>query len=154
MRKLLRTLLFVLILAFIVLQFFQPEKNQGEATENDFFAQVDNVPSEIEERLLYCCYDCHSNYTKYPWYGKIAPMSFMLNNHVITGKEELNFSEWGTLSKRKQIGTFHDICDAISDKSMPLKSYLKMHRDAELSDEQIDMICDWVETETETILSE
>ena len=28
------------------------------------------------------CYDCHSNEVRTPWYGKIAPVSWWLTNHV------------------------------------------------------------------------
>jgi hypothetical protein len=29
-----------------------------------------------------------------PWYGKVAPVSWWLKNHVSEGRAALNFSEW------------------------------------------------------------
>ena len=40
------------------------------------------------------CYDCHSNETQWPWYSRIAPVSWLLAYDVVEGREDLNFSEW------------------------------------------------------------
>jgi hypothetical protein len=50
--------------------------------------------------VVAACFDCHSNETKTPWYGKIAPMSWWLNNHVEDGRRALNFSEWPQNQRR------------------------------------------------------
>ncbi len=42
------------------------------------------------------CFDCHSNETAWPIYSRIAPISYVVTNHVIEGREHLNFSEWGS----------------------------------------------------------
>ena len=73
---------------------------------------------------------------------------------MVAGKKELNFSEWGTLTQRKKIGLLHDICEVIEDNSMPLESYLKLHSDAELTENQIEAICNWVELEKERLINE
>ena len=44
--------------------------------------------------VVAACYDCHSNETKTPWYGKIAPVSWWLTNHVKDGRAAVNYSEW------------------------------------------------------------
>lgn len=154
MKRVFKILVFVLVIAFIAIQFFQPEKNQAEISTSDFFAQIHNIPADLKETLDYSCYDCHSNNTRYPWYSRIAPLSWMISEHVIEGKAELNFSEWGDLAKRKKISALNDICEVVEDKEMPLESYLKMHKDAALSDEQIKALCIWVETETERLINE
>lgn len=48
------------------------------------------------------CFDCHSNETKWPLYSRVAPLSYWINLHVLEGREELNFSEWGTASQEEQ----------------------------------------------------
>jgi hypothetical protein len=44
--------------------------------------------------VVAACYDCHSNQTRTPWYGKIAPVSWWLTNHVKDGRAAVNFSTW------------------------------------------------------------
>jgi hypothetical protein len=44
--------------------------------------------------VVAACYDCHSNETRTPWYGKVAPVSWWLTNHVKDGRAAVNYSEW------------------------------------------------------------
>ncbi len=73
------------------------------------------------------CYDCHSNETKWRWYDKLAPASWLVQNHVDEGREALNFSEWG---RRQEID---DLVESVIGGSMPPRSYLLLHPSAKLS---------------------
>ena len=46
-------------------------------------------------------FGCHSNETAKPWYAYVAPMAWLVNNHVEGGREELNFSEWTSVQARE-----------------------------------------------------
>jgi hypothetical protein len=140
-----------LLVLFIVIQFFQPEKNQAAVTTDDIVFQLE-IPEGVKKSLVNSCYDCHSNQTKYPWYGRIAPFSWMMNQHIVDGKEELNFSEWATYSKRKQLGLLDEISEVVTDGSMPLESYLMLHADARLFDHQVEKINAWCEEAAEQVL--
>lgn len=129
-------------IASLVIQFFRPEKNNGPITNNDIFKQL-QVTEPIKAKLQTSCYDCHSNQTKYPWYNNVAPVSWMLANHVKEGKAELNFSEWGTYSKRKQISLLSNMSEVIADKSMPLPSYILIHKGAKFSDSEVENVTLW-----------
>src|ERR1700687_3570690 len=52
------------------------------------------APPEIEALLALACYDCHTNRTKWPWYSRAAPVSWLIARDVALGRKELNFSEW------------------------------------------------------------
>jgi hypothetical protein len=134
----------VILAGLIIVQFFQPPKNQAPVTDDGIVFQID-IPDYVKKPLVNSCYDCHSNQTRYPWYGRIAPFSWMMNNHIVQGKQELNFSEWGTYSKRKQIGLLDEIVEVIENGSMPLESYLLLHADARLYDHEIEAIRVWSE---------
>ncbi len=75
---------------FIIIQFFQPDKNNQAVSANDINNHLE-IPTVIQEILKNSCYDCHSNQTKYPWYNNIAPVSWMIANHIKEGKEHVNF---------------------------------------------------------------
>lgn len=144
MRKLFRIIFIVLLLAFVVIQFFQPEKNRGEVSANHILKK-EKVPENIKTILQNACFDCHSNQTNYLWYHKIAPVSWMVNKHIVDGKDELNFSEWGKLDIYDKIGTLEKICRDVKRKKMPIKAYITMHKKAKLSDKQVDSLCGWTE---------
>ena len=59
----------------------------------------------------------------------------------------MNFSEWGKISASKQEIKLDKICDEISEGEMPLKQYLLIHKDAELSQADKDLLCSWSQNE-------
>lgn len=139
-----RTLLITSV-AFVVLQFVRPEKNEkGIESKNDI-EQVVFVPDNIKLTLKMACYDCHSNHTVYPWYAEIQPIGLWLNYHVEEGKEHLNFSEFATYSIKKQDHKLEETAEEIGEKKMPLGSYIFIHKNAQLSDKQIQELQNWVE---------
>lgn len=154
MKKTIRLVFYFLVLGFIILQFFQPDKNLGDINLRDDLFQVATIDDSVKTLLENSCYDCHSNHTKYPWYSYISPVSLFLNNHIVEGKAELNFSDWGTYSKIDKISHLDDICDAVSEGEMPPGSYLILHKDASLSEKNIKKICDWAETEGMRLLKD
>ena len=141
----------VILALIIISQFFQPKKNQsGFNQELDFFSFV-NAPEKLKEKIIVSCYDCHSNNTNYPWYGRITPVSYWISFHVIKGKDELNFSEWAEVKLKRKKRKLRYICEEMQDRKMPLKSYILMHKEAACTQEEIDEICDWIETEVALI---
>ena len=81
---------------------------------------------EVGAILDRSCKDCHSNQTHVPWYGHVAPVSWMLSQHVNQGREMLNFSDWD--SRQPTANEMEELCDAVSSGSMPLGSYTLIHR--------------------------
>ena len=74
------------------------------------------------------CYDCHSNETTWPFYSRIAPVSWLVYKDVVDGREELNFSEWGGGEQEVE-----DIGEVIAKGEMPPRIYLLTHPSARLS---------------------
>lgn len=79
------------------------------------------------------CYDCHSNETTWPYYSKIAPVSWFLSSHVHEGRRHLNFSQW-TYPRDREARKARSMIKQIKEGEMPLDSYLWMHPDAKLTD--------------------
>ena len=142
-----------IVTVLIIIQFFRPERNLGELETGVDFLQVSLVPDTLASLLLNSCYDCHSNHTRYPWYSHVAPFSWYLNKHVVEGKANLNFSSWGIMDKAQKITQLDQICEETASGSMPLPSFLLIHRSARLSDEDIQAICEWAESESMRILT-
>lgn len=135
------------ILIFLIIQVIQPVRNidYGQVSSSDI-SKVYQIPKNVQSILKISCYDCHSNGTNYPAYAYIQPFSYFIENHIKEGKKELNFSEWGLYSQRKQSNKLEAVENQIKQRKMPLSSYLYIHHDAKLSDEKIKEIVDWVES--------
>ena len=133
-----------LFIVFIVIQFIRPAHNtSGQVLPTDITKTI-NVPDKILDVFKNSCYDCHSNDTRYPWYVNIQPMGWIMADHIKTGKANLNFSEFGSYSKRKQANKLRSLAETINDGSMPISSYTIMHTDAKLSEENKKLITGWV----------
>ena len=146
MKNLGRKSLYILLVSFIVIQFFRPEMNRGgETNAGDLFSHHPGTPDDIRAMISHSCYNCHSNNTDYPWYAQVAPFSWIISQHISNGKAGMNLSEYGLLSDRQRIALLDGICESVSDSSMPPANYLMFHSDAALDLDDITAICDWTD---------
>ena len=136
--------LLILVTVFVLIQFIQPARNRSGQVLNTDLTKVFAVPATVKVILESACYDCHSNNTRYPWYSYIQPGGWWLANHIKEGKEELNFSEFGMYSQRRQINKLRSIENSIKDGSMPLSSYAWLHKDARLTNDEKVVITGWI----------
>ena len=133
--KIVKIIAIVLLVAFVGIQFIPTTRNQSDTVPSTDFMLVNNVPETIQKKLQVSCYDCHSNNTQYPWYNKIQPVAWFLEDHIKEGKAELNFNEWGDYSDRRKNSKLRSIISQIEDGEMPLDSYTLIHGEAKLSSE-------------------
>lgn len=131
-------------MALIVIQFFPITLNESDTVPQSDFMVENQVPATIKNRLQVSCYDCHSNNTDYPWYSKIQPAAWYLEDHIQDGKDELNFNEWAEYSDRRKNSKLRSIISQIEEDKMPLDSYTLIHKDAILSDEDKRVIIDYM----------
>lgn len=134
----------ILSVVFVGIQFVPTKRNQSDNISASDIMIVYNVPEQIENKIKVSCYDCHSNNTQYPWYNKIQPVAWFLEGHIKKAKEELNFSEFGDYSKRRQKNKLKSIINRIRDNEMPLPSYILMHKDAVLSESEKSELENWI----------
>lgn len=146
MKHFIRKTFIIGLIIFLLMQLYQPVRNtfSGQVLTTDI-TKVYDVPKDVQTILATSCYDCHSNNTVYPWYSYIQPARMFLDRHISEGREELNFNEFGSYSKRKQESKLKAIVSQVKSGEMPLKSYTLMHQDAKLSVENKKVVIDWIE---------
>ena len=83
------------------------------------------------ETFYRACGDCHSNQTAWPWYSRIAPMSWLIASDVAEGRGRLNVSEWNRRQRSAD-----EAAEVVLEGEMPLPTYLIMHPNARLSEEE------------------
>ncbi|MEO7047023.1 MAG: heme-binding domain-containing protein [Ferruginibacter sp.] len=152
MRKFLKRLLILIVVLLVLIQFYpRATKNISEtASANDIITKYP-VPDSVQAILKASCYDCHSNNTVYPWYSKLQPVSWWLNDHIVEGKKELNFSEFASYPLKRQYKKLKKINDEVKGGDMPLSSYTFIHRYAKLDDNQKSSIANWVNALQDTM---
>jgi hypothetical protein len=141
--KLIKKILWGLLIVFILIQFIRPAHNKSTGKLETDVTKMIAVPENVLNIFKNSCYDCHSNNTRYPWYVNIQPVGWIMANHIKEGKQNLNFSEFGKYSNRKQANKLRSTAESIKDGSMPISSYTILHTDAKLSEEDKKLITDW-----------
>lgn len=141
--KIIKKILVALLIVFIIMQFFGPDRNEGDITTVDAFIAETNPPSDVHNILKTTCFDCHSDVTKYPWYNKITPINYWMAEHVHNGKKHFNISGWDNYDLKKKEHKMDELIEEVEEKKMPLESYTYAHGDANLTDAQIASVVAW-----------
>jgi hypothetical protein len=97
--------------------------------------------------LKNACNDCHSYDTNYPWYSKVAPVSWWIQDHIKEGRSHLNFSIWGSYKPKKAAHKMEECAEEVGEGKMPMNNYTWMHSEAKLSDAQLSELITWFETQ-------
>lgn len=83
---------------------------------------------QTREMTARACFDCHSNETRWLWYSNVAPVSWLIQRDVDSGRKKLNFSQWGQGEQEVD-----DAAESVQKGKMPPLFYLPMHPEAQLS---------------------
>ena len=142
--KLLKRIGLTLLVVLVGLQIIPIRTNQNTEVALSDFMKTNKVPKDVGTMLLTSCYNCHSNNTNYPWYSRVQPVGWLLENHINKGKAVLNLSEFGGYSVRKQKSKLKSMANQIEKDEMPLSSYTLIHRDARLSKESKKVLVDYL----------
>lgn len=139
-----RSILLLLAVA-VLIQFIRPAPNRSAGIAADDLTRHFGVPDSVRHILQRSCNDCHSNNTIYPWYDRIQPVAWWLNNHIKHGKHSLNFSIFASYPKSRQIKKLKAISSQVREGGMPLDSYLWIHKDAILNPDEKTELIQWAD---------
>ena len=101
------------------------------------------APANVRAVLKRACYDCHSNETAWPWYSRVAPVSWLVARDVREGRKELNFSDWGGYEPRRQARKLKETREEVAKGEMPPWFYVAVHREAALSADDEALLREW-----------
>ena len=130
---------------FVTVECGNPSSSVSPVSNADIAA-----PAQIGALLNRACYDCHSNQTRWPWYSRVAPISWLVARDVASGRKELNFSEWGSYYPQTRKRKLQWMGRVLRERSMPLWAYRLMHPGARLTDAERAMLDRWIESEIST----
>lgn len=136
-RPWLRTILLVLIVVFVGIQLVPVNRTNPSGGD-----PIQAAP-EVMEILRRSCFDCHSHETRWPWYSRVAPVSWLLADHVEEGREHLNFSQWEALPAGTRNHLREEVWHEVEEGEMPLSTYLLLHAEAELSGGDKEILRQW-----------
>ena len=146
MKTALKVTAVVVPVVLVAMQFIgRPEHANPPEDPSHVVSATLKVPARVQDILDRSCMDCHSHRTRWPWYSHVAPVSWLVARDVEEGREELNFSEWGTYSRKRQAARLEMISVMVEKGEMPMKNYVLLHGEATLSETDKDLLCTWAE---------
>jgi hypothetical protein len=137
--------------AIVVMQFlpFRRISNPAVIPGHTIEASFD-MPKPVEAILNKACKNCHSYETQMPWYGRIAPVSWMIHDDIARARQAMNLSEWSARAGSRPavaMGTLLAACGGVEAQKMPPASYRRMHPEARLTTAEVDTLCGWTAAE-------
>jgi len=144
--KLKRKIAILIIILILLIQVIQPTQNRSGGLGDADISMVLDMPKGLHETFVNKCYDCHSNNTRYPWYFHVQPIGWWLAAHIHEGKEHLNFSDWRSYNAKDAEHALEELEEVTEDGSMPLKAYIMLHPDSELTEPEKEAILAWIKT--------
>jgi hypothetical protein len=151
LRKILKWAVIVVALVFVGVQFVPNEMGNPSVDRSRTVEARLHVTPEVGAILARSCNDCHSQQTRFPWYSKVAPVSWTLASDIREGRKHLNFSDWAAYDAEEQDLLLQNICRITKRGAMPLDNYLYIHRDAKLSERDVQTLCDWTKSERDRL---
>ena len=126
-----------LALVAVAIQFVPVDRSGPPARR-----EVD-APPEVTRVLRAACFDCHSAATRWPWYARIAPVSWLIADHVREGRRELDFSDWPVIDFTAQDELLREVAREVERDRMPPSSYRLGHPEARLDAAERDLLLEW-----------
>ena len=101
------------------------------------------TPDEVKSVLRKACFDCHSNKTAWPWYSRVAPVSWLLSHYVEEARDEMNFTAWNRIEPGKQAKQIEEVWEEVEGGHMPPWIYLIVHSELRPSAQDRDILRVW-----------
>lgn len=134
------------LLAAVIMQFVGPRPTSAPVDRGVAFNEQ-AAPPHVSRLLRRSCFDCHSDETRWPWYSRVAPASWLVVHDVNEGRAQLNFSRWTRYNVFDRADLLDKVCEQVTEREMPLWQYRLVHPGAVLSDDEIAALCAWTREE-------
>jgi hypothetical protein len=147
MKRKLKWILGALVVGFALLQLTNPARTNPPILPGHDVSATNAPPPQIAALLHAACYDCHSYDTQWPWYSRIAPVSWLIASDVKGGRARVNFSDWPNNHPDWAARRWEDISEQLDYRKMPPAKYTLMHPEARLTDAQRQELIQWADAE-------
>ena len=123
------------------IQLVQPERTNPRSDPRASFEAIANPPHQVASSLRRACGDCHSNDTRWPWYSRVSPVSWLIANDVREGRAHFNLSAWNRRESEQEAPETRELCTEVKTGNMPPRSYASVHPSSKLNPSELAALC-------------
>ena len=135
-----KQLAIVFVVAVAAAQLIRPQRTNPPTEASRTIRAHEGKAVGLVSVLDRACRDCHSNETVWPWYTRVAPVSWLMAYGVTKGRKAVNFSEWGAYSAEQRRVLLIASCNDVTRATMPAASAL-LHPEMRLSAQDVGTTC-------------
>lgn len=106
----------------------------------DGVLQDAEIPSDAKELLISKCADCHSNETRWPFYARIAPGSWLIERDITKARAKMNLSRWSEMPPEEHEILITQMIHVTKAGEMPPLQYRALHWGAWLTPTDLTML--------------
>ncbi len=139
----------------IALSFMHPfgDPRQVNASAGQLLAGA-QVPEPLRKLVEHKCGNCHSETVEWPFYSRVAPVSWLLERDVLEAREHMNLSRWNNYSNQEKSDLLSRLAAKARSGEMPPTRYTAIHGDSKLLTEEQDSLYDWARSERKRLRAE
>jgi cytochrome c len=112
------------------------------------------IPVEVKSVLRQKCADCHSTQIHWLWYGRFAPVSWLMESDITEAQEQMNLSQWESLPDEEILTLRAEIAGVTRAHVMPPLQYRVAHSDVAVTEDDIKLLRDWARGDVVSKLGE
>lgn len=101
------------------------------------------IPAAPRAVLAAKCADCHSFAPRAPFYGRLAPASWLMERDIVEGRKAMNLDSWASYSAETQQTFEAKILERIRANDMPPPQYRVIHWNASITDADKQVLTQW-----------
>jgi Haem-binding domain len=126
----------------LALAVYRPSETGPPENSEEWSANL-AMNSRTAAIFSHSCADCHSNRTRWPWYSYVPPASWLIKHDVDRARKDFNASLWSSYSRETKRELLEDIARVVTNREMPVRQYLLLHKGARLSDGEGGSLVEW-----------
>ena len=112
------------------------------------------IPEPLRRLVERKCGNCHSDAVDWPFYSRVAPVSWLLEHDVLEAREHMNLSRWDTYGNQEKSDLLSRLASKARSGEMPPARYTAIHGDSKLLTREQDSLYDWARGERRRLRTE
>jgi cytochrome c len=143
------------VMLLMALSFMHPFGNPREVTApSDHLLAGAQISEPLRKLVERKCGNCHSEAVDWPFYSRVAPVSWLLEHDVLEAREHMNLSRWDTYSNQAKSDLLSRLAAKARSGEMPPARYTAIHGDSKLLSKERDSLYDWARAERRRLRTE
>jgi cytochrome c len=143
------------VILLIALSFMHPFGNpRAVNASSDHLLAGAQIPEPMRGLLERKCGNCHSDAVDWPFYSRVAPVSWLLEHDVLEAREHMNLSRWNTYSNQEKSDLLSRLAAKARSGEMPPARYTAIHGDSKLLSKERESLYAWARTERRRLKTE